>query len=221
MVARPAEIRIVIADDHSMVRHGLRQVLDREPGLAVVAEAVDLPSARQCVASHRPDVLVLDLNMPGGPSIDGIPALLSESPVTSIVVLTMQNQPAYARQALISGALGYVLKEAADTELIQAIRAAAKGEQYLNPQLGARVAAQGPPGPPGGMSAREADVLSMIALGRTNSQIAQEMFLSVRTVEKHRAHIQQKLILSDRSELVRYALDHGLLDPVSERTADS
>jgi two-component system response regulator NreC len=216
----PSEIRIVIADDHSMVRHGLRQVLDTEPGLTVVAEAVDLQSTRRCVRDQRPDVLVLDLNMPGGASIDEIPAILADSPLTHIVVLTMQNQPAYARQALISGALGYVLKEAADAELIQAIRAAAVGEQYLNPQLGARVAAQGPPGPPGGMSTREAEVLSMIALGRTNPQIAQEMFLSVRTVEKHRAHIQQKLTLSDRSELVRYALDHGLLDPAAERSTE-
>jgi two-component system response regulator NreC len=216
----PSEIRIVIADDHSMVRHGLRQVLDTEPGLTVVAEAVDLQSTRRCVRDQRPDVLVLDLNLPGGASIDEIPAILADSPLTHIVVLTMQNQPAYARQALISGALGYVLKEAADAELIQAIRAAAVGEQYLNPQLGARVAAQGPPGPPGGMSTREAEVLSMIALGRTNPQIAQEMFLSVRTVEKHRAHIQQKLTLSDRSELVRYALDHGLLDPAAERSTE-
>jgi two-component system response regulator NreC len=210
-------IRIVIADDHSMVRHGLHLVLENESDFEVVAEAVDLESARRCVRGHRPDVLVLDLNMPGGASIDEIPAILADSPETKIVVLTMQDQPAYARRALSIGALGYVLKEAADAELVRAVRAAARGEQYLNPQLGARVAAEGPPGPPGGMSEREAEVLAMIALGRTNSQIAHEMFLSVRTVEKHRAHIQQKLTLSDRSELVRYALDHGLLDPTIER----
>jgi two-component system response regulator NreC len=215
------EIRIVIADDHPMLRHGLRQVLENEDGFTVVAEAVDVESARRSVRGHRPDVLVLDLNMPGGPSIDAIPAMLADSPETRIVVLTMQDQPAYARQALISGALGYVLKEAADTELVQAVKAAAAGERYLNPRLGARVAAEEPSGPPGGLSEREAEVLGMIALGRTNPQIAAEMYLSVRTVEKHRAHIQQKLDLSDRSELVRYALDHGLLDPAVEHPAHS
>jgi two-component system response regulator NreC len=211
-------IRIVIADDHSIVRRGLRQVLEGEDGLEVVAEAVDLESARRYVRGHHPDVLVLDLNMPGGPSIDAIPAILAESAETKIVVLTMQNEPAYARQALSLGALGYVLKEAADAELVEAVRAAAAGESYLNPRLGAKVAAEPPPGPPGGLSKREAEVLRMIALGHTNAQIAEELFLSVRTVETHRAHIQQKLGLSDRSELVRYALDHGLLSPAVERS---
>jgi two-component system, NarL family, response regulator NreC len=206
-------IRIVIADDHSVVRRGLRQLLDSEDGFEVVAEAADVESARRFVRGHHPDVLVLDLNMPGGPSRDAIPSMRAESPGTQIVVLTMQNEPAYARQALGEGALGYVLKEAADIELVEAVRAAAAGESYLNPRLGAKVAAEPPPGPPGGLSEREAEVLRMIALGHTNAQIAEELFLSVRTVETHRAHIQQKLRLSDRYELVRYALDHGLVKP--------
>jgi two-component system response regulator NreC len=155
----------------------------------------------------------MDLNMPGGPSLDAIPEIRRESPETAIVVLTMQNEPAYARQALGAGALGYVLKESADVELIEAIRAAANGESYLNPGLGARVAAEQASrhAPPGGLSAREAEVLRMIALGRTNTQIADDLFLSVRTVETHRARIQQKLGLSDRSELVAYALRHRLI----------
>jgi two-component system response regulator NreC len=124
----------------------------------------------------------------------------------------MQNEPAYARQALSSGVLGYVLKDAADAELVEAVRRAAEGDTYLNPRLGARVAAEPPPGPPGGLSEREADVLKMVALGHTNQEIAKEFYLSVRTVETHRAHIQQKLRLSSRSELVRYALEHGLLE---------
>jgi two-component system response regulator NreC len=218
MAGRPARIRIVIADDHPMLLQGLRQVLEDEPGCEVVAEAVDVESTRRLVRGHRPDVLVLDLNMPGGPSIEAIPAILADSPTTKIVVLTMQDQPAYARQALSCGALGYVLKETAGVELVRAIKAVATGERYLSPRMGARVAIDGPTGPPGGMSEREAEVLSMIALGRTNPQIAEDMYLSVRTVEKHRAHIQQKLSLSDRSELVRYALDNGLLDPAVERS---
>jgi two-component system response regulator NreC len=201
----------VIVDDHSMVRRGLRQVLDAEEGFEVVAEASDLESARRYVRGHHPDVLILDLNLPEGLSLGAIPDIRAESPETQIVVLTMQNEPAYARQALSAGALGYVLKEAAESELVEAVQRAAAGDAYLNPRLGARVATEPPPGPPDGLSEREVEVLRMIALGNTNSEIADELYLSVRTVETHRAHIQQKLRLGSRSELVRYALDHKLI----------
>jgi two-component system response regulator NreC len=204
-------LRIVIADDHSVVRRGLRQLLESEAGLEVVAEAEDVDGARRYVRGHKPDVLVLDLNMPGGSTLEAIPAIRDESPDTRIVILTMQNEPAYAREALSAGVLGYVLKEAADTELVEAVRRAAAGDTYLNPRLGARVAAEPPPGPPDGLSEREVEVLRMIALGHTNAEIAEALFLSVRTVETHRAHIQQKLRLGSRSELVHYALEHGLV----------
>jgi two-component system response regulator NreC len=206
-----APIRIVIADDHAIVRRGLRQLLDSEEGFEVVAEAEDVDSARRYLRGHHPEVLVLDLNMPGEPSLEAIPKLRSEFPATQIVVLTMNNEAAYARTALGAGVLGYVLKESADAELIEAVRAAVNGERYLNPRLGAKVAAEPPPGPPDGLSQRELEILRMIALGYTNAQVAEELYLSVRTVETHRAHIQQKLGLSDRSELVRYALDKGLV----------
>jgi two-component system, NarL family, response regulator NreC len=206
------KIKVVIADDHSVVRRGLRQVLDADGGFDVVAEASDLESARRYVRGHRPDVLVLDLNMPGGSTLEGIPDIRAESPETQIVVLTMQDEPAYARHALGAGARGYVLKEAAEAELVEAIQRAAAGDIYLNPRLGARVAAEPPPGPPDGLSEREVEVLRLIALGHTNGEIAEQLYLSVRTVETHRAHIQQKLRLGSRSELVRYALDHGLVD---------
>jgi two-component system response regulator NreC len=205
-------IRVVIADDHSVVRRGLRQVLDADGGFDVVAEASDLDGARRYVRGHHPDVLVLDLNMPGGSTLEGIPEIRAECPDTQIVVLTMQDEPAYARHALGAGALGYVLKEAAEAELVEAIRRAAAGDTYLNPRLGARVAAAPPPGPPDGLSEREVEVLRLIALGHTNSEIADQLYLSVRTVETHRAHIQQKLRLGTRSDLVRYALDHGLVE---------
>jgi two-component system, NarL family, response regulator NreC len=207
----PEQIRIVIADDHAIVRRGLRQLLEGEDGFEVVAEADDVESARRYLRGHHPDVLVLDLNMPGEPSIEAIPKFRREFPETQIVVLTMQNEPAYARSALSAGVLGYVLKESADAELVEAIRSAVAGEQYLNPRLGAKVAAEPPPGPPDGLSDRELEILRLIALGFTNSQVAEELFLSVRTVETHRAHIQQKLGLSDRAELVRYALDRKLV----------
>ena len=210
-IERSSTIRVVIADDHAVVRRGLRQLLDGEAEFEVVAEASDVDSARRYVRGHHPHVLVLDLNMPGESSLEAIPGIRDEFPETQIVVLTMQNEPAYARRALTDGVLGYVLKEAADSELVDAVRAAAAGESYLNPRLGARVAAEPPPGPPDGLSEREVEVLRMIALGHTNTQIAQELYLSVRTVETHRAHIQQKLGFTERSELVRYALDRGLV----------
>jgi two-component system, NarL family, response regulator NreC len=210
--ASAAPIRVVIADDHAVVRRGLRQVLDAKEGFEVVAEASDLDSARRHVRGHHPDVLVLDLNLPEGLSVDAIPGIRSEFPGTQIVVLTMQNEPAYARRALAAGALGYVLKEAAESELVEAVRRAASGDTYLNPRLGARVAAEPPPGPPDGLSEREVEVLRMIALGHTNSEIAEELYLSVRTVETHRAHIQQKLQLGSRADLVRYALEHHLIE---------
>jgi two-component system, NarL family, response regulator NreC len=205
-------LRIVIADDHSVVRRGLRQLLEAEGGLEVVAEAEDVESARRYARGHKPDVLVLDLNMPGGSTLEAIPAIREESPNTKIVILTMQNEPAYAREALSAGVLGYVLKEAADTELVEAVRRAAAGDTYLNPRLGARVAAEPPAGLPDGLSEREVEVLRMIALGHTNAEIAKALFLSVRTVETHRAHIQQKLRLGSRSELVRYALQHRIVE---------
>jgi two-component system response regulator NreC len=135
------------------------------------------------------------------------------SPDTSVVVLTMQDDPAFAREALQAGASGYVLKQAAGTELVQAIRAAASGGTWLNPALGARMAATPlTSGPPGDLTEREVDVLRLIALGHTNTEIAEQLYLSVRTVETHRAHIQRKLGLSTRAELVRYALDNDLID---------
>jgi two-component system response regulator NreC len=211
-VASTPPIRVVIADDHAVVRRGLRQVLDAEDGFEVVAEAGDLESARRYVRGHHPNVLVLDLNLPEGLSLDAIPSIRQECPGTQIVVLTMQNEPAYARQALSAGALGYVLKEAAESELVEAVRRASFGDPYLNPRLGARVAAEPAPGPPDGLSEREVEVLRMIALGHTNAEIAEQLYLSVRTVETHRAHIQQKLRLGSRAELVQYALRHGLVD---------
>ena len=211
MTEASGAIRVVIADDHAVVRRGLRQLLDMDQGFEVVAEAADLAGARRYVRGHHPDVLVLDLNLPEGLSLGAIPEMRSECPETQIVVLTMQNEPAYARQALAAGALGYVLKEAAESELIEAVRRAAEGEPYLNPRLGARVAAEVASGPPDGLSQRELEVLRMIALGHTNAEIAQELYVSVRTIETHRAHIQQKLGLGSRSELVRYALHHGLM----------
>ena len=205
---------IVVADDHAVVRSGLRLLLDAEPELEVIAEAGDMPDAIRMVQTHRPAVLVLDLNMPGGSGLDAISTLTASTPECAIVVLTMQDDPAFAREALQNGALAFVLKEAADEELLGAVRSAARGDTYLNPRLGARMATEpaSPPSPLDDLTDRECDVLRRIALGHTNAEIAGQLFLSVRTVETHRAHIQQKLGRSSRAELVRYALENKLVE---------
>jgi two-component system response regulator NreC len=208
-----SDISIVIADDHQVVRAGLRLLLEAEEGFEVVAEAGDVPTTERRLTAYHPRVLILDLNMPGESSLPAIPRMRQNAPDTQIVVLTMQNDPAFAREALRAGATGYVLKEAADTELVQAVRLAAEGRTYLNPELGARLAAEPPTaaGPPDDLSAREVEVLRLIALGHTNGEIASTLYLSVRTVESHRAHIQQKTRRTTRAELVSYARDNGLL----------
>jgi two-component system response regulator NreC len=206
-------ITIVLADDHQVVRAGLRLLLEAEEGFRVIAEAGDVPTTERRVTAYHPRVLILDLNMPGESSLPAIPRLRASAPDTQIVVLTMQNDPAFAREALRAGALGYVLKEAADDELVQAVRLAAEGRTYLNPELGARLAAEPPAasGPPDDLSAREIEVLRLIALGHTNGEIASRLYLSVRTVESHRAHLQQKTRRTTRADLVAYAREHGLL----------
>src|SRR5690348_14397585 len=206
-------ITIVIADDHQVVRAGLRLLLEAEEGFAVVAEAGDVASTERRVAAYHPRVLILDLNMPGESSLPAIPRLREAAPETQIVVLTMQNDPAFAREALRAGAIGYVLKEAADSELVQAVRLAAQARTYLSPELGARLAAepQDSAGPPDDLSAREVEVLKLIALGHTNGEIAKTLFLSVRTVESHRAHIQQKTRRTTRADIVAYAREHNLM----------
>lgn len=204
-------ISIVLADDHAVVRSALRMLLEAEAGFEVVAEAGDGDAAVRYVRGHKPEILILDLNMPGGSSLERVPEIRQASPGTRIVVLTMQEDPAFAREAMRAGVLGYVLKDAADDELVKAVRLAARGETYLQPALGARLAAEPAKGE-GELSERELEVLRLIALGHTNAEIAEQLYLSVRTVESHRAHIQQKLGLSTRAELVKYALEHKLLE---------
>ena len=204
-------IKVVLADDHEVVRAGLRAMLERTPGFEVVAEAGDVETARRYVGGHRPDVLVLDMHMPGAPSVDAIGMLREKYPHTRIVVLTMEEDPVLARRALTLGASGYVLKGSAAEEFLEAVRRAAAGQRYLTPRLGARMAAASAGAHPDGLSEREVDVLRLVALGHTNGEIAQQLFLSVRTVETHRARLQQKLGLSSRAELVRYALERELI----------
>jgi two-component system response regulator NreC len=187
-------------------------LLEAEDGITVIAEAGDVPAVMRKVKGHHPQVLVLDLNMPGESSLPAIPRILEASPDTRIVVLTMQTDPVFAREALSVGALGYVLKEAADTELVDAVRRVADDEFYLNPGLGARMARErGVADPPTPLTARELEILGLIAEGYTNPEIARRLMLSVRTIESHRAHIQRKTGRATRAELVALAREHGLL----------
>jgi two-component system response regulator NreC len=213
-------IRTVVVDDHAVVRAGLRLVLDAETDIDVVAEAADARQAIFEARAHRPDVILLDVVMPGRSGIEAIPDLLEEAPAAKVLVLSMQDDPAYVREAFGAGASGYVLKEAADAEVVAAVREVANGRRYVHPTLGARLVAaeaeerareeEDP------LSEREHEILRLLALGHTNQEIASQLYLSVRTVETHRAHIMQKLRISTRAELVRYALERGMLDSADQ-----
>jgi two-component system response regulator NreC len=204
-------IRVVLADDHELMRAGLRRMLDDELDVEVVAEASDLEAVSDGVQGQRPHVLVLDLGLPGGSSIDTIGQLRERVPDTEIVVLTMEQSPKLAQRALTAGATGYVSKDQADSELPQALRAAARGEQYVSPQVAASLETLHRSLTENALTAREVEVLRLIALGHTSVEIARKLHLSPRTVETHRAHIHKKLGLATRAQLVGYALRRGLL----------
>jgi two-component system response regulator NreC len=205
--ATAATITIVVADDHAVVRGGLRRLLDAEPDFEVVAEAGDVQQTLARMAEHRPSILLLDLHMPGGGSLPALRTIRDASPATGILILTMQDDPGYAREAMQRGARGYVLKEAEEADLLQAVRSVASGGTYLQPELGARLLSS--PATP--LTTRERDVLRLLALGHTNLETADRLHLSVRTVETHRANIQSKLGSASRAELVRRAHELGLV----------
>jgi two-component system response regulator NreC len=204
------EISIVLVDDHTVVRSALRALLDAEPEFEVVAEAGDAATGLRYVLGHKPSVVVLDLNLPDMSGIDAIPLIRERSPETTIVVLTMRNEIAIAREAISAGVHGYILKEAAHEDLVRAVRLAADGQLYVQPSLGARLACE-PTGPPDNLTEAEFEVLRLIALGHTNPEIAKLRFYSVRTVEYHRTNLQAKLGIRARHDLVRYGIEHDLL----------
>ncbi len=207
--ATPA-IRVVVGDDHSLMRRTLRLLLESEDGLEVVAEASDLTGAMRHVHGHSPHVLILDLSMPDGGSIEAIRRLRAQAPGTEVVVLSMEDDPAFAQQAIDAGAIGYVLKDKADTDLPEAVRSAVRGEPFVSRRVSALMAAMRTARREDALTAREVEVLRLIALGHTSAEIADKLHLSRRTIETHRARIQRKLGLTARAELVRYALRRGL-----------
>jgi two-component system response regulator NreC len=217
------EIHVLVVDDHTLVRSGLRLLLEAETDVIVDDEAGDAEQAIRLARLHKPDVVLLDVVMPGRSGLDAAPDILAAAPKAKILVLSMQDDPSYVRQAFTAGATGYLLKEAADDELVQAVRDVAGGGRYVHPTLGARLAAaeaeeraraEADP-----LSDREREVLRLLALGHTNQEIAKLLYISVRTAETHRAHVMQKLRLTTRAELVRHALQQGLLEPDGETAA--
>ncbi len=210
-------IRVVVVDDHAVVRSGLRHILDSAEGIEVVGEAGDSRNAIFETRVQKPDVILMDIVMPGKSGIETIPDLLKDSPDTKVLILSMEDDPHYVREAFAAGASGYILKEAADIDLVTAVREIAAGGSYVHPTLGARMvsadAEERKRADADPLSDRERDVLRMLALGHTNQEIAGTLYISVRTAETHRAHIMQKLRLQTRAQLVRYALSEGMLDP--------
>jgi two-component system response regulator NreC len=210
-VSATAPIRVVLADDHALVRRSLRLLLQGEDDVEVVAEACDIDSVVRHVHGHAPQVLVLDLQMPGGSSIGAIRRLRERVPETEIVVLTMEQSPAFAQRAIDAGAVGFVLKDRADTELPEAVRRAVRGEEYVSPSLAVRLHALRKMTNGDALSRRETEILRLVALGYTSSEIASQLHLSRRTIETHRASIHRKLRLSTRAELVHFALRRNLV----------
>jgi two-component system, NarL family, response regulator NreC len=222
-MAKSTPIRVLIVDDHAVVRSGIRLLLAQEQDIEPVGEASTGREAIFEARSLKPDVILMDVVMPDQTGLEALPRLLHEHPETKVLFLSMQDDPRYVREAFSAGASGYVLKEAADTEVVDAVREVARGGRYVNPELGARLVAaeaeaqrRAEEDP---LSDREREVLRLLALGHTNQEIARQLYISVRTAETHRAHIMQKLGLTSRAELVRYAMSRGLLDEPGSGTS--
>jgi DNA-binding NarL/FixJ family response regulator len=217
------KIRVLVADDHAVLRAGLRLLINTQPDMETVGEAGDFPEAVRLTRTARPDVLILDLTMPGGQAVQTIERLAREAPQTRVVVLTMHDDPSYLRAALAAGAFGYVVKKAADSELLGAVRAVSQGRAFVDLDLSSASAhsvlsdradqGAGPAGSARGLSQREREVLELLAQGHTNQAVADRLFLSVKTVESYRARLMQKLGLGNRADLIRYAVEVGLLGP--------
>jgi two-component system response regulator NreC len=203
-----APLTIAIADDHAVVRDGLRMMLEAEDDFAVIGEASDLDETRVMLRETTPSVLVLDLHMGRTLSLGMLSMLRRDSSSTAVVILTMDDDPAFAQQAWSAGASGYVLKESSRADLVRAIRTVSRGGRYLDPAIGGWALAGGDAAV---LSERELEVLRLVALGHTNPEIARQMYISPRTVETHRSNLQRKLGVSGRPELVRYALERGVI----------
>ena len=214
------ETRILLADDHALIRRGVRLILESEPGLTVVAEAGDGAEAVALARTHRPDLAILDVSMPRMTGLQAARELVRAQPDLRILMLSMYDNEQYFFQALKAGAAGYVLKSVADRDLVEACRAAMRGEPFLYPgAVNALIrnylnrARLGQAIPEQILTAREEEVLKLVAEGHSSKEIAGILFISIKTVERHRANMLQKLGLRDRLELTRYAIRAGLIEP--------
>jgi DNA-binding NarL/FixJ family response regulator len=206
-------IRVLVTDDHTILRTGVAALLEREDDMTAVGEAATADQAVIKARALQPDVILLDVVMPRKSGFDALPELQQAAPEARVIMLSMQTNPTAMRQALVSGAAGYLSKQSSNTDLLDAIRRVAAGSRYVDPELGGDLVVSDAAAFAEPITERERDVLFPLALGYTNQEIAAMLFISVRTVETHRAHIMQKLDLKTRSELVLYALANGLIGP--------
>ena len=206
-------IRILLVDDHDLLRAGLRSRLEPEPGITVVGEADTAERAVLLARRLQPDLIVLDLLLPRKSGDEVIPELTEVAPQSRVLVVSSQAAPSSVRRALSAGAAGYLPKRSSDRDLVAAIQLVANGGGYVDPELGAQLVNPDSPGALEPLSERERDVLYLLALGYTNQEIGEKLFISVRTVDTHRAHIMRKVQLQTRSELVMFALANGVIGP--------
>jgi DNA-binding NarL/FixJ family response regulator len=206
-------IRVLLVDDHELLRAGLRSRLEREPGIAIVGEADTAERGVLMARKLQPDLILLDLLLPRKSGADVIPELADVAPEAKVLVVSSQAAPSSVRRALSAGASGYLPKRSSDRELVTAIRLLADGSGYVEPDLGAKLVTPGGPSALEPLSERERDIVQLLALGYTNQEIGKRLFISVRTVDTHRAHIMRKLQLETRAELVMFALAHGVIGP--------
>lgn len=215
------QVKVLVAEDHAVVREGIRMILDAQEDFAVVGEARDGDEAVRLARQLRPDVVVMDISMPRMNGVEATQEIKRLFPDVQVLILTMHEEESYVFQLLRLGAAGYVLKRAAATDLVEAVRAASRGEAFLYPAVARSVVQDYPDRMRNGegtsrydgLTDREREILVLIAEGHTNAQIADRLFISVKTVQTHRAHIMEKLDLHDRSLLVRYAVRKGLIQP--------
>lgn len=208
-------IRVVIVDDHGVIRAGVQRLIDEQHDMTFVGQAADARSALEVIEIKRPDIVILDITLGKDNALDTLPTMLMKSPTSRVLILSMHDDTQHVQDAFSAGALGYLLKDAAESELIEAIHTLHRGERYVHPCLGARLAQAALDGPSDPLSDREREVARLLALGFTNHEVAKQLFLSVRTVETHRAHIMAKLRLDTRADLVRWTLEHDLIGPDS------
>ena len=215
MARRNSKIRVVVADDHAILRSGLRMLINAESDMEVVGEAAEGGEVAPALREAAADVLLLDITMPAGGGLRALTEVRRLWPQVRVLILTMHEDPAYLRSVLAAGASGYVLKRAVDADLLFAIRAVHRGGTFVDPSLAQNLLPQAAPAAGKGnmLSPRERQVLQLVAEGYTNQQVADRIFVSVKSVETYRARIAQKLSLKNRADFVRYALESGMLNP--------